>query len=45
MSVAEISTGAGFADQSHFTRIFKRQVGTTPARYREQTRSHPFQSR
>jgi AraC family transcriptional regulator len=45
MSVAEIATGAGFADQSHFTRIFKRHVGTTPARYREQTRSHPFQSR
>jgi AraC family transcriptional regulator len=45
MTVAEIATGAGFADQSHFTRIFKRHVGTTPARYREQTRSHPFQGR
>jgi AraC family transcriptional regulator len=45
MTLAEIATGAGFADQSHFTRIFKRHVGTTPARYREQTRSHPFQSR
>ena len=45
MTVAEIATGSGFADQSHFTRIFKRHVGTTPARYREQTRSHPFQSR
>jgi AraC family transcriptional regulator len=25
---------AGFADQSHFTRAFKRQMGVTPGRYR-----------
>jgi AraC-like DNA-binding protein len=35
--VAEIAVGAGFFDQSHFTRCFKRMVGTTPARFR---RSH-----
>jgi AraC family transcriptional regulator len=35
--LAEIAVEAGFADQSHFTRVFKRHVGTTPARYREQT--------
>jgi AraC family transcriptional regulator len=35
--LAEIAVEAGFADQSHFTRVFKRYVGSTPARYREQT--------
>jgi AraC family transcriptional regulator len=43
-SLAEIATSAGFADQSHFTRVFRRQVGTTPARYREQAQSRTFQS-
>jgi AraC family transcriptional regulator len=33
-SLAEIAAEAGFADQSHFTRLFKRYLGTTPARYR-----------
>jgi len=37
--VAVIATRAGFADQSHFTRLFKRYAGTTPARYREETHS------
>jgi AraC family transcriptional regulator len=32
--IARIAVDAGFADQSHFTRMFKRYVGTTPARYR-----------
>jgi len=35
--LAEIAVEAGFADQSHFTRVFKRHVGSTPAQYREQT--------
>lgn len=31
---AEAAAEAGFADQSHLTRAFRRQFGTTPARYR-----------
>jgi AraC family transcriptional regulator len=33
-SLAAVATEAGFADQSHFTRLFRRYVGTTPARFR-----------
>ena len=36
--IATIAKQAGFADQSHFTRVFKRHVGVTPARYRAETR-------
>jgi AraC family transcriptional regulator len=39
--IAEIATEAGFADQSHFTRLFRRHVGTTPARFREEARGVP----
>lgn len=35
LPLAVIAAKAGFADQSHFTRLFARHVGTTPARYRE----------
>jgi AraC family transcriptional regulator len=45
MPLAEIAASAGFADQSHFTRVFRRQVGTTPARYRERAHSRTFQDR
>jgi AraC family transcriptional regulator len=33
MSLAEVALTAGFADQSHFTRRFKRYVGHTPGAY------------
>ena len=36
--VAAIAADAGFADQSHFTRMFARHVGTTPGRYRAEMR-------
>jgi AraC family transcriptional regulator len=32
--LAEVATEVGFADQSHFTRHFKRLVGVTPRRFR-----------
>jgi transcriptional regulator GlxA family with amidase domain len=32
--LAEIGFLAGFSDQAHFARIFHRNVGTTPSRYR-----------
>jgi AraC family transcriptional regulator len=33
--LASVALMTGFADQSHFTRAFKRQVGLTPAAYRK----------
>ena len=32
--LAEVACDAGFADQAHFTRVFKSAFGVTPARYR-----------
>ena len=32
--LADVAAEAGFADQAHFTRMFKSAVGLTPARYR-----------
>lgn len=34
--IAEIASIVGFGDQSYFTRVFKRQTGVAPGRYREQ---------
>ncbi len=37
-SIASIAHQAGFADQSHFTRILRTHMGRTPARYRAAVR-------
>ena len=34
-SLSEIALNSGFADQSHFSREFRRQFGRTPREYRE----------
>lgn len=36
--LAEVALAAGFADQSHFTRAFKRYAGLTPSAYRSTRR-------
>jgi AraC family transcriptional regulator len=33
-AIGRVALDAGFADQSHFTREFRRHTGVTPARYR-----------
>lgn len=33
--IAEVAASAGFADQSHFSRVFARVTGVSPARYRK----------
>jgi AraC-like DNA-binding protein len=38
LDISEIAMACGFADQSHFTRLFSRFVGTTPAVWRRQRR-------
>jgi AraC family transcriptional regulator len=39
LTLATIALDAGFVDQSHFSKVFKLQVGTTPANYRRSFRS------
>ena len=35
MALAEVSLASGFPNQSHFTTVFRRIVGTTPKRFRD----------
>jgi AraC family transcriptional regulator len=37
-SIADTALALGFADQSHFTKVFRRIVGTTPAEWRSRCR-------
>ena len=43
ISIAEVSLALGFADQSHFTRSFRRVTGMTPAAFRSQVLPVPQQ--
>ena len=36
VSLSEIASAAGFADQSHFTRRFHEMVGVSPGEFRKQ---------
>ena len=36
MPLADVSTSTGFADQSHFSKVFRRFTGITPSDYRRQ---------
>lgn len=38
-SLAEIALAAGFADQSHFSNVFRRRVGMSPSAYRREARA------
>jgi transcriptional regulator GlxA family with amidase domain len=35
-SLADIAVACGFANQSHFTRVFSREVGLSPTQWRRQ---------
>jgi AraC family transcriptional regulator len=37
LSLADVAAAAGFADQSHLTRVFHRQLGMTPLAWRRAT--------
>lgn len=37
LSVAEIAWKLGYSNQSHFTQLFKREIGVTPSRFRHQS--------
>jgi transcriptional regulator GlxA family with amidase domain len=41
LPLSEIAISAGFANQSHFTRVFSSVVGVSPAAWRRETQSAP----
>lgn len=40
--LSEIAMNCGFADQAHFSRQFRRTMGSTPSNWRRERASHPF---
>jgi AraC family transcriptional regulator len=41
VALADLAVALGFVDQSHFTRVFRRRVGTTPGAWRRQRIGRP----
>jgi AraC family transcriptional regulator len=41
LPINEVARATGFRTQSHFTGVFRRQVGLTPHRYRQAMREQP----
>jgi AraC-like DNA-binding protein len=37
-ALSDVATRCGFYDQSHFTNVFRRQIGLSPARFRQRAR-------
>jgi AraC-like DNA-binding protein len=44
-SLSQIALSCGFADQSHFSRLFRREVKASPANWRRQRRVVPAMQR
>jgi AraC-like DNA-binding protein len=40
--LSEIAMNCGFADQAHFSRQFRRMMGSTPSSWRRERASRPF---
>ena len=40
--LSEIAMNCGFADQAHFSRQFRRMMGSTPSNWRRERASRPF---
>jgi AraC family transcriptional regulator len=38
LPLAEIALAAGFADQSHFSNVFRRRTGVSPSAFRREAR-------
>ncbi|NJL41246.1 MAG: AraC family transcriptional regulator [Leptolyngbyaceae cyanobacterium SM1_4_3] len=38
LSISDIAIECGFSNQSHLTKVFKQQTGTTPKSYLQQSR-------
>jgi len=41
-SIQEVAASAGFSDPFHFSRLFKKRMGTSPSSYRETSREQLF---